>query len=135
MKESLKSGISTTSRIIVDQSRTIDFMGEEGRVYATPELVRDIEITCRDLLLEHLDEGEDSVGVRIELNHTAPTLQDMWAEITAEAVEVNGRRVTFKISARDQLEDIGNGKHIRFIVDVKKSAVGFRKKAEKVAAG
>ncbi len=133
MKESLKSGISKTSRITVDESRTIDFMGEEGRVYATPELVRDIEITCRDLLLEHLDEGEDSVGIRIEPNHTAPTLQDMWAEVTAEVAEVNGRRITLNISARDQLEDIGNGKHIRFIVDVQKSAVGFRKKAEKVA--
>ncbi|MCP4419895.1 MAG: LysR family transcriptional regulator, partial [Chloroflexi bacterium] len=94
MKESLKSGISKTSRITVDESRTIDFMGKEGRVYATPELVRDIEITCRDLLLEHLDEGEDSVGIRIELNHTAPTLQDMWAEVTAEVAEVNGRRIT-----------------------------------------
>ena len=41
-------------------------MGEKARVYATPMLVRDIEIACRELLLEHLDAGEDSVGTRVE---------------------------------------------------------------------
>ncbi len=66
MKSSLASGLTTTRRITVDRSRTIGFMGEGGRVYATPELVRDVEVTCRNLLLEHLDEGEDSVGTRVE---------------------------------------------------------------------
>lgn len=132
MKESLKTGQATTARITVDEARTIDFMGEEGRVYATPELVRDIENTCRNLLLEHQEPGEDSVGVHIEVNHTAPTPLGMWVEITAEITELNGRRVTFVVNGRDEVEDIVLGKHTRFIVDVQKSAERFRHKAEKV---
>lgn len=134
MKESLVTGIASTARIEVDEGRTIDFMGADGRVYATPELVRDIEITCRNLLLEHLDEGEDSVGVRIEVDHMAATLLGMWVEITATAVDVDGRRVTLEIAARDNLEAVARGKHIRFVVDVAKSAARFKAKAEKVAA-
>ncbi|HEX6386689.1 MAG TPA: thioesterase family protein [Anaerolineae bacterium] len=131
MKDSLTTGLTTTARITIDEARTIHFMGEEGRVYATPELVRDIENTCRDLLLAHLDPGEDSVGVRIEVDHTAATLLGMWVEITATVTAVDGRRVTFDITARDAVEDVAHGKHIRFVVDVQKSAERFRRKAEK----
>jgi fluoroacetyl-CoA thioesterase len=73
MKYTLTTGLSTTARYTIDKGRTISFMGEEGRVYATPELVRDVENTCRDFLLEHLDPGEDSVGTRVELDHIAAT--------------------------------------------------------------
>ena len=59
MKASLQPGLSRIDRIIIDRDRTIGFMGEEGRVYATPFLVRDIELTCRDLILEHGDPNED----------------------------------------------------------------------------
>src|SRR5262245_4218424 len=59
MKDSLKPGVSRTNRINIDRDRTIGFMGEEGRVYATPTMVRDIEHTCRDLLMEHADPDED----------------------------------------------------------------------------
>ena len=59
MKESLRPGVSRTNRVTIDKDRTIGFMGEEGRVYATPRLVQDIEHTCRDLILEHADANED----------------------------------------------------------------------------
>ncbi len=51
MNKALTAGLTTTSRITIDKPRTIDFMGDEARIYATPELVRDIEINCRDLVL------------------------------------------------------------------------------------
>ena len=59
MKPGLKPGASHVNRIKIDRDRTIDFMGEEGRVYGTPFLVRDIEQTCRQLLLEYAEPGED----------------------------------------------------------------------------
>ena len=77
MKPTLAAGVTATIRIEVDRDRTIDFMGEKARVYATPMLVRDIEIACRNLLLEHLDAGEDSVGTRVEVDHLAATLLGM----------------------------------------------------------
>ena len=118
MKSSLVAGLSHTRRFEIDAKRTIDFMGEEGRVYATPELVRDIEITCRDFLLEHLDAGEDSVGTRVELDHLAPTLMGMWVEITVTIAELKGRAVSFAIAARDPVDAVGKGVHNRFVVDI-----------------
>ena len=66
MKQSLQPGLSKTVRIEIGLDRTIDFMGEEGRVYATPMLVRDIEQTCRGLLLEHADAGAAAGNVRMK---------------------------------------------------------------------
>ena len=52
MKPTLRTGIAARRTYTVDAARTIDFMGEDARVYATPMLVRDIEVTCRELLLD-----------------------------------------------------------------------------------
>jgi predicted thioesterase len=133
MKESLRPGISTVTRLQVDARRTIGFMGEQGRVYATPELVCDMEYTCRDLLLAHLDAGEDSVGTGIAITHAAPTLLGMQVEITATVSAVAGRKVTFEVSARDELEAIGSGSHTRFVVDVGKTYERLRAKAARRA--
>lgn len=134
MKDTLRAGISKTVRVTVDRARTIDFMGEECRVYATPSLVRDIESTARDLIAEHLDPGEDTVGTRVEVDHLAPTLMDMWVEITATIAEVKGRAVTLEISARDALDEVARGTHARFVVDVAKTAERLKGKAAKVRA-
>ena len=117
MKASL-AGATTVAKLTVDRERTIDFMGENARVYATPMLVRDIEIAARELLLEHLDAGEDSVGTRIELEHLAATLIGMPVEVNLTVVAVNGRAVTLRFDGRDSVDAICRGTHQRFIVDV-----------------
>lgn len=134
MKASLVSGVSHSRNVTVDRSRTIDFMGDELRVYATPELVRDIEVTCRDLLMMHSDPGEDSVGTRVEVDHVGATLLGMGVEITVTVAEVNGRLVTFDIVARDKVEVVGRGRHTRFVVDVAKTAERLKAKAAKANA-
>ncbi|HXP30271.1 MAG TPA: hotdog domain-containing protein [Stellaceae bacterium] len=134
MKPSLVPGVVFERRLVVDESQTIGFMGEAGRVYATPALVWDVERTCRDGLLEHLDAGEDSVGTRIELDHLAPTLLGMAVAIRASVLEVKGRLVTFEITARDPLDDIARGKHMRFVADVQKTVERLKAKAAKAKA-
>lgn len=134
MKTSLVTGIQSITKLAVDRDRTIDFMGEEARVYATPMLVRDIEMACRELLLAHLDPGEDSVGTRVEIDHIAATLMGMSVTITVKLVELNGRAVTFGIEAHDSLEAICRGRHSRFIVDVAKTAQRLAAKALKAAS-
>jgi fluoroacetyl-CoA thioesterase len=134
VKPSLATGLTATRRIIVDRDRTIGFMGEEGRVYATPELVRDAEMTCRNLLLEHLDEGEDSVGARVEIDHLAASLVDMWVEFVVTVTEVNGRRVTFEVTARDAVDAVARGRHTRFVIDKAKSRERLAAKAARVKA-
>ena len=134
MNDSLKPGISKMRRIVVDRDRTVGFMGEQGRVYATPELCRDIEHTCREALLEHVSPQEDSVGIEIMVRHSAPTLPGMEVSITATVTNVEGRKVSFDVVAADELEPIGTGKHVRFIVDREKTYERLRAKAAKRAA-
>ena len=131
MKASLRPGVSRTSLLTVDRDRSIDFMGEDGRVYGTPYLVRDIEQTCRDMLLEHGDAGEDSVGTDIAIRHVAPTLLGMSVEIKVTVNAVEGRKVSFDVSAKDELEPICSGTHGRFVVDVCKTIERLKAKAAK----
>ncbi len=131
MRDTLKPGVSRTRTVVVDRPRTIDFLGEELRVYATPELVRDFEITCRELLLDHCDAGEDSVGIGISVTHSGATLLGMSVEITAEVVAVEGRAVKFKLSAHDPIEAISHGEHSRAVVDVGKLRARVQAKAAK----
>ena len=134
MKDTLRPGASKTRRLTVDRERTISFMGEEGRVYGTPSLIRDVEGTCRELLVEHADPGEESVGMEIALRHLAPTLLDMEVEITATVTAIDGRKVMFEIAAKDEVEPIATSTHTRFVVDVAKTHERLKAKAAKRAA-
>ena len=131
MKPSLQPGVTRSVRVDIDRERTIDFMGEKARVYATPSLVRDIEVACRELLLAHLDAGEDSVGTRVELDHTSATLMGMKVELQIAIAEVNGRSVTFDVSGSDGIDAICKCRHQRFVVDVAKTEQRLAAKAQK----
>ena len=131
MKSTLVPGLASTATFEVDRERTIGFMGEAARVYATPMLVRDLEVACRELLLEHLDPGEDSVGTRVELDHLAATLMGMRVELTLSITGVKGRGVTFEVTGSDGVDTICRGKHTRFVVDVKTTEARLAAKTRK----
>jgi predicted thioesterase len=135
MKEPLKAGLSATRRVDIDRDRTISFMGDDCRVYATPMLLYDIEFACRDLLFEHIEEGQDSVGTRVELDHVGATLMGMWVEISVTLTEVNGGAVSFDFTARDSVEEVARGKHKRFIVGIEKTAHRLKAKLAKAQLG
>jgi predicted thioesterase len=128
MKTTEAGALSATREFVIDRERTIDFMGEDARVYATPMLVRDIEVTCRDLLAAHVEPGEDSVGTRIDIEHLAPTLLGMKVRIAAKAVEIKGRAVVFEIEASDGKDTICRGRHARFVVNVEQTRKRLRQK-------
>jgi predicted thioesterase len=121
MKSTLQVGLTSTKHITVDEGRCIGFMGKEGMVYATPRMVLDVEYTCRELLLEHLDDGEDSVGAHVSIDHLAATPLGLEVTIDVRIVEIEKRRVTFDFSVRDTVEDCGRGRHVRFVADKAKS--------------
>ncbi|HRP95433.1 MAG TPA: LysR family transcriptional regulator [Rhodocyclaceae bacterium] len=131
MSENLKPGLTSTRRYDIDTARTIAFMGEDSRVYSTPALLYDIEVVCRDLLLENIEPGKDSVGTRVELDHVGATLLGMWIEITVTVTEVNGAAVSFEFTARDALEEVARGKHNRFVVGVDKTVQRLKGKLAK----
>ncbi len=117
MKASLASGLSFSRTLTVDEARCISFMGRENMVYATPRMVSDVEYACREFLLAHLDEGEDSVGAHVTIDHLGPTPLGMKATIDARISEVDRRKVTFTFTVRDALDEVGRGVHVRFVVD------------------
>jgi fluoroacetyl-CoA thioesterase len=128
MSEPLKPGLSATTRIDIDTDRTISFMGDDCRVYATPKLLYDVEMACRNLVLPHLEAGRDTVGTRVELDHTGATLMGMWVEITATLTEVNGPALAFEFTARDAVEPVAKGRHHRFVVGIEKTAQRLKAK-------
>jgi len=134
MKSSLQPGISLVRRFKVEKERTISFMGEEGRVYGTPFLIGDIEYTCRDLILQYAGPEEDSVGTEVAVRHLAPTLPGSTVEITATVTAVEGRKVTFAVTARDEIDTISSGSHARFVVDRAKTFERLKAKAAKLRA-
>ena len=131
MSEPLRAGLTATRRIEIDRDRTISFMGDECRVYATPKLLYDVEYACRDLLIEHIEPGKDSVGTRVELDHVGASLLGMWVDITVTITEVNGGAVSFDFFARDVIEEIARGKHNRFVVGIEKTAQRLKAKLAK----
>jgi fluoroacetyl-CoA thioesterase len=134
MKSGLQSGVTRLNRITIDRSRTISFMGEEARTYATPSMILDVEHTCRALILEYTDPGEDSVGMEVAFRHLAPTLMDMTVEITVGVTAVEGRKITFEARVRDELDEVGAGTHTRFVVDKAKTFDRIKAKAARFAA-
>ena len=120
MKETLKPGLTTRKTLTVDDSRVISFMGEDCRVYATPRIISDVEYTCRDFLLQHLDPGEDSVGTRVNWEHVGPALVGESVTVSVKLVQVEGRRVTFEASVAAGADAVARGTHERFVVDVQK---------------
>jgi len=133
MKSTLQPGLNATRRITVDKPRTVDFLGETLRVYATPELVRDFEQTCRDFLLGHVDAGEDSVGTGVSVSHSGATLLGMQVDISITVSKVEGRLVSFDLLAKDGAEEISRGTHTRFVVEVEKLRARVAAKAAKIA--
>jgi len=121
MKASLKPGLSFSKKITIDEARCIGFMGKEGMVYATPRMVSDVEYTCRDWLLEHLDAGEDSVGAHVSIDHLAATPLGLQVTVEAKVVEIDRRKVVFEFSVTDAVEQCGRGKHVRFVVETAKT--------------
>jgi fluoroacetyl-CoA thioesterase len=134
MKPSLRPGLSRVNRITIDRERTIGFMGEQARTYATPAMIRDIEYTCRDLIVEHADPGEDSVGMEVAVKHLAPTLMGMTVEIAVRVIAVDGRKVSFEATVKDELDQVGVGTHTRFVVEKAKTFERLKAKAARLAA-
>ena len=132
VKDSLLTGLTITKKIEVNRDRTIGFMGDEGRVYSTPSMVEDIEYTCHELIQSHLDEGENTVGTHVSVDHIAATVEGDTVEVTITVNKIDGRAISMEATVTDSLEEVGRGKHSRFVVDVNKTFDRVQAKREKV---
>lgn len=134
MKDTLRVGLTHDATYTVDESRVTGILGPDMKVYGTPYMIRDIERTCRELMLAHADTGEDSVGLKVEVEHLAPALPGQEVKVSVRLVEMQGRRLRFEASVRDQFEELGRGFHDRFVVEISKSRARQEKKRAQIQA-
>ena len=129
IKDSLRVGALYSRTIEVDRERTISFLGEDLRIYATPKLIDDIEQTCLDHLLDFVDAGESSVGTKVDIAHTGATLLGMSVRIDVKLAGIDGRAVKFDVAVFDDMEQVCTGSHSRFVVNVEKLKARVGEKA------
>lgn len=89
-------------------------------VFATPMMIALVEKTCNESVLPCLEEGQGTVGTLVNVSHTAATPMGMRVWCESELVEVDRRRLVFKVKAFDECGIIGEGIHERFIIDTVK---------------
>ena len=89
-------------------------------VFATPMLVALVEQTCYESVLPHLDEGQGTVGTLVNVSHTSATPIGMRVWCDSELVEVDRRRLVFRVKAYDEAGLIGDGIHERFVIDTER---------------
>lgn len=107
----------------------ITFLGAGIRPsLSTPSMIGWMEFCCRDAILPHLSEGQDSVGVEVSAKHLAPTPMGRRVACTATVAAVDGRRVRFDVTASEGAEVVGTATHVRFVIDVERFARKLRKR-------
>lgn len=100
-------------------------------VFATPMMVKLMEDAALNAVRAYLEPGESAVGTSVEVRHLAAT--PVGHEITAEAevTKVDGRRISFAVNARDEVEEIGRGTHERMVVDLRRIAERLARKSKR----
>ena len=107
--------------LLVTPEVAIDFLGsDEARVLSTPHMIAYMEWAARNAIQPFLDENEDSVGTVVNVRHLAATPVGMAVTFTATVLEVDDRRVVFRVEARDEKELAGEGTHERFVISIPK---------------
>jgi len=112
-------GLIGSAEIVVGPEHTAPFVGS-GRiaVLATPVMINLIEAAALAAVEHLLPAGHQSLGIKLDVSHTAATPIGLRVTATAEVLQIEGRTVTFRVEARDEFEPIGGGTHQRVVVSV-----------------
>jgi predicted thioesterase len=112
-------GAMRQDSILVGDDHAITFLGAAGpRVLSTPRMIGFMERTCRDLVLDMLDPGQDTVGTHVNVYHRKAAPMGATVIFHAELTSVNKRRVHFRVQALMADLIVGEGTHERAIIDV-----------------
>jgi predicted thioesterase len=132
----VRVGATKERAITVGANMTTSFLWEGENVMSTPSMILEMEETCRLLLKEQaIPEKEwDSVGTIVDVKHLAATPVGAQVFLRAKVASIEGRRVMFEVEARDKLEQVGEGRHERFIINVPKFRAKFAEKQRELDA-
>jgi fluoroacetyl-CoA thioesterase len=116
---SIAPGLVGTAELVVTAEHTAPFVGS-GRiaVLATPVMINLIEAAALAAIEHLLPSGHQSLGIHLDVSHTAATPVGLRVTASAEVLRLEGRTVTFRVEARDPFEVIGGGTHQRVVVGV-----------------
>lgn len=121
MNFNLKTGISYTARQKVAYADTAAKYGSGlVEVFATPAMIALMENAALKTVLPYLGDHHNTVGFEVNVRHLKPTPIGMEVECTATLIEVDGKKLVFKLDANDEEGKIGEGTHTRYIIDSKK---------------
>lgn len=141
MRPTLAPGARISIRYQVPPTKTVPHLYPESadfqampHVFATGFMVGLMEWACLELLKPHLDAGEGSLGIHINVSHAAATVPGQTVTVDAECTAVNGRRIAFKVTANDGVEDIGSGTHERMVVPWDRFVARVNEKAKRSGA-
>lgn len=115
----LEPGLANEITMTVEMSDTARVSGGESlpAVLSTPRMISFMERTAHYAILPFLAEGETSVGTLVNIRHLGATPVGMQVRFRAELVEMDRRRLLFKVEAWDAMEKVGEGEHERFIIN------------------
>lgn len=114
----METGIKGIQEIIVTEELTAAHIGSGlVKVFATPMMIALMEKTCASSVEPFLEAGQGTVGTHVNVSHSAATPVGMKVHCESELVEVDRRRLTFRVTASDERGIIGEGTHERFIID------------------
>lgn len=124
MRSTLQPGLTATLTYEVRRGRTVPHLLPESAefaglpaVLATGYLVGIVEWACMRAVNEHLDDGEQTLGVHVDVSHAAPTLPGDVLTVRVELASVDGRQLTFTVTAADQVGEVCQGTHRRAVID------------------
>ncbi|MFD2182288.1 thioesterase family protein [Rhodoplanes azumiensis] len=111
-------GLKGRATLVVGAEHTAVRVGSGGvTALATPVMVTLMEAAAVDAVAAALPDGRQSVGVRLDVEHRAATPLGMRVEAEAELVAIDGRTLTFRVTAHDAVETVGDGTHVRAVID------------------
>ncbi len=98
------------------------------KVFSTPSMTLLVEMTAHHLVAPHLKPGQGQVGLSVNIRHLAPTPIGKKVRAEAELTGIDRRRLTFKVKVYDDVEQVGEAEHERFVIDEAKYVERLRKK-------
>lgn len=120
-------GIKGRQDEIVTEELTASHIGSGAvRVFATPMMISLMEKTCQRSVVPYLEEGQETVGTKVDIEHVSSTPIGMKVWCESELIDIDRRRLVFKVAAYDEKGLIGEGRHERFIIDIAR----FKEKTE-----
>lgn len=128
----LRVGLTGRKELTVEERHTASHLGSGGvPVYATPMMVLAMEEAALSAVDPLLGDGRATVGVSLDVRHLAATPLGMRVTASAELMRIDGRMLTFRVEARDEAELIGEGTHVRAVVDLERFKDKLAKKASR----